>query len=350
MSTTQPDDVGLILEGKEFRFWQDIELVYSIDGITTVNFNAPFHATQREFRETFRPFTYYPMKVTLGGQPMFTGTVMGINPKADASSSRVEVNGYARIGVLSDCNPPATSVPHEFRKVGFRAIAEYLLKPFGLTVQVRGDEGAKFDRVKIKEDDEIFPFLTELAKQRTLILTDTPDGMLLAWRSVPTGNPVARLKGNAAPVTSVSASFDSQEYYSEITGYSRARRGRKGAKYTAKNRWLPNVLRPLSFHLDDTEKAEAPEATKAKLGRMFGNMASYSVDLPTWRDPKGNVWATNTTLLLTAPDVMVYRETEFLIRKVTLRQNGQQRTATLELCLPGSFSAEEPAVLPWDED
>jgi len=174
--------------------------------------------------------------------------------------------------------------------------------------------------------------------------------MPLCWKSATPGDPVAKLNGRESPVTTVSASFSPQDYYSEITGWARARRGRKGSKYTAQNKWLKDVRRPMSFHLDDTEKADAPEATRAKLGRMFANAASFTIDnLPTWRDPKGNVWTPNTTILLTAPNVMVYRETEFLIRKVTLRQTANDKTASLELCLPGCFSAEIPAHLPWTE-
>jgi prophage tail gpP-like protein len=346
----KPDDVGLILDGQEFRYWQELELVDSLDEFSTLAFKAPFEASRKEFRDTFRPFTYQPVKVTLGGQQMFTGTLIGVHPNANASSSWVDVNGYALCGVLDDCNAPSDSLPHEYRKIGFAALAAKLLKPFDITIQVRGDEGAKFAKVKLNIGDKVGPFLSELARQRSLVTTNTPDGMVLCWQSVKPGNPVARLNGQESPVTTVSASFSPQDYFSDISAFSRSRRGRKGAKYTAQNPYLKDVKRPHTFFLEDTEKADAPEAAKAKLGRMFANMASFTVDdLPTWRDPDGNVWTPNTTVLLTAPNAMVYRETEMLIRKVTLRQSGEKKTASLELCLLGCFSAEVPPFLPWNE-
>lgn len=83
---------------------------------------------------------------------------------------------------------------------------------------------------------------------------------------------------------------------------------------------------------------------------MFGNMVSYVVEgIPTWRDPKGNLWRPNTTITLKAPEAMIYRETEFLIRNVTLRQDAQSKTATLGLVLPGAFSGETPSRLPFEE-
>ncbi|HET9954090.1 MAG TPA: hypothetical protein VFQ61_06285 [Polyangiaceae bacterium] len=350
MFTTRPgpDEISLVVDGVDFRHWTEIELTFSMDSFSTANFVAPFEPNDRDHRETFEPFTYKRMRVLLGGQALFTGTMVDINPEATAESSTVHASGYALAGVLDDCCAPASTVPHEFHKVGFRAICEYLASPFGITVQVRGDEGAVFPKVKIREDEEIFPFLTELAQQRNFVLTNTPDGMLLVWRSVPTGSPVARLSGDVSPVSEVSASFSPQDYFSELTGYAGARRGRRGTKYTAQNKWLTGVLRPKSFHLEDTEKAGAKEVVLAKMGRMFANAASYRVEnIPTWRDPQGDLWTPNTTVVLKAPKVMLYRETEMLIRKVTLKQKTKERTAALEVCLPGCFSGEMPSALPW---
>lgn len=345
----KPDDVGVVIDGTEFRHWSELEIALSIDQFSTVSFTAPFEADRREFRQTFRPFTFKPLKVTLGGQAMFTGTLVGVHPRAEANSSSVEVNGYALAGVLDDCTAPAATAPHEFKKLKLGAIASAVCKPFGLTVQMRDDAGSRFEKVKLEEDRKVLDFLIELAQQRNLVITNTPDGMPMFWKSVTTGSPVARLNGNESPITTVSASFSPQEYYSEITGFAGARRGRRGGKWTERNRWLSNVLRPLSFKLDNTEKGDAPEETRAKLGRMFANAASFTIDnLPTWRDPSGDVWAPNTTVMLLAPNAMVYRETELLIRKVTLRQRADSRTASLELCLPGVFSAEVPPSLPWD--
>ena len=76
-------------------------------------------------------------------------------------------------------------------------------------------------------------------------------------------------------------------------------------------------------------RADAPAAVRARLGRMFANAFSVSVELPTWRDPGGRLWKPNTTVRLKAPDAMIYTESEFLIRNVVLRGNKDARTATI---------------------
>ena len=245
---------------------------------------------------------------------------------------------------------PASAVPYEFTKLGLREIARTLAAQFGLALEFGDDAGAIVTKAKLEEEQIVFEFLTELAKQRNLVLSNTPDGELLCWRSVQPGRPVARLIEGQPPITTVEAGFEPQEYYSQITAFAAAKRGKKGSQYTVQNPHLTNVLRPLNFKLQDTDPPDVPTAARAKLGRMFGNIASYTIpDIPTWRDPQDDLWEPNTTILLTAPGVMIYRETEFVIRAVTYKQTADAETATLEVCLPGAFSGEVPDQLPWME-
>lgn len=342
--------VSVLIDGKRFEFWSEIEVTLSLDAFWAVSLTAPFEPSRSEFRETFRPFSFKPIRIFVNGELLFGGTIVGIEPNAQANQRTVEVTAYALAGVLNDCDPPASTVPHEFRKVGLRTIIQSICDPFGLKVEMRDPEGAKFDKVKLEEDRKIHDFIVELAKQRNLVIANTPDGHPLCWKSVKPGNPVARLKELEQPVSNVKASFSPQDYFSEISGFGSHKHGRKGSKFTAKNPWLPNVLRPNSFKLDDTDVSDVPEATRARLGRMFATVASYTYsDIPTWRDPNGKLWAPNTTIMLTAPSAMIYHETELLIRTVKLHQQADEESAELGLVLPGAFSGEAPEHLPWRE-
>jgi hypothetical protein len=213
---------------------------------------------------------------------------------------------------------------------------------------VRIDTGAAFKKEALEVDKKPLSFLIELAKQRNFVLSSTEAGALLCWRSVTTGSPVARLENR--PAGTVKAAFSSQDYFSEMTGFCPRTRKKKGSKFRERNPWLTNVLRPMAFKLQDTEPGDAPNAVRAKLGRMFANMAAVDVeDLPTWRDPKGNLFRPNTTIELHCPDMMIYEPYEFLIRHVKLKASADSQTASLNLVMPGAFSGESPESLPWDE-
>jgi prophage tail gpP-like protein len=338
--------------GNHFAYWRDIEIKRSIDNYSQASFSAPFEPSRLEFRRIFQPFTFRPLKVLHELLPFFTGTLVDVRPNLEANERILEVSGYALPGVLQDCTVPAPSdeKPIEFKNLGLRAICTKLCAPFGIDVDFQADEGAPFTTAKINVDQKIQEFLVDLAKQRNLVLNDTTDGKLRCWKSAEVGKPRARFVAGQSPVTKISASYSPQDYFSEITGFAQKKRGKSAAKSTQLNPWLREILRPEGFKLEDTERGDAPEATKAKLARMFANMMSIQIDdIPTWRDPHGDLFEPNTTVTVLAPEVMVYRETEFLVREVTLRQSATSETASLNLVLPGAFDGKMPETLPWLE-
>lgn len=365
------EKIELVIAGKSFANWFDLEVTLSVDTFDSIQFSAPFEPDRKEFRQVFRPFSYQPVQVLLNGAPLFTGTMLTPEPEVDRDSKSVRVQCYAIPGVLCDSTAPTGegykgkrpkgAIKTQFSKLSLQAIAQQLCDPFDLDCEFRGDPGPKFDRVSIKIEEKIHSFLVPLAKQRGFVITNTEAGKVLFWKTIKRGAPVVQFVEGVAPLTKVKANFSPQDYHSQITGYAPAKRGKKGGVTTVLNPWLGkglesgsapiNEYRPLSCKFDDTERADAPDSAKAKMGRMFAACAAFTIDdLPTWRDPDGKLWDPNTSLTLLAPGAMVYRESELLIREVKLRQSTDKLSASLNLVLPGAFSGEIPDTLPWIED
>ena len=343
-----PDEVAVLIEGTRFRYWEQIELKFSLDALTAVTFSAPNEPDAFEFRETFRPFSYKKVTVTLGGNPLFTGVLVGVNPQVDDEKRTVGVSCYSKPGVLMDCGPPASAYPIEFAGRPLNEIATTLCAPFGVSVVFLDSPGAVFDSVAMRPTDKIFGFLVGLAKQRGLVITNDAFGSLVFKKAASTGQPVAILAEGFSPVDSVKATFQPQGYYDSITGLEPAVVGIDGSKYTGRNKHLSGVLRPHTFEVSDSMQGDAKTAVDAKLGRMFGDMASYAVGMLTWRDPQGALLEPDTFVKLTAPGAMVYSEYSFLIRTVTLTRSADESKSSLGLVLPGAFSGVIPEGLPWD--
>jgi prophage tail gpP-like protein len=366
-----PEKVGLKIGPNEFRFWASIELTRSLDAMSSVSFTAPFEPARQDFRITFEPFSYKRLEVTVGGVIAFTGTMVGIEPEIDAESSQVKISGYALPAVLEDCPPPADAYPLEFSGMTLLAIAKRLCEPFGFTAIMdedvadidafvakkrkrgkrggKGKRGNKFARVALEPGDDAHNFLVGLAQKRGLVMRDRPNGDLLLTDSANAEGPVANLTEDEAPVVSVTVSFKPQDYFSEITAFVPPAAGKPGSSWTAKNPFLTDVVRPHSFRLEDTDPPDCPSAAVAKLGRMFANMVSWDLVVPTWRDPNGDLWDPGTTMTLLAPKAMIYRRTELLIRNVSLKQDANGESASLTLVLPGAFDGAVPSELPWSE-
>lgn len=341
------DEVSIVISGNRFRFWSGVQITRSLDSISAVDFSAPFDHTAPGFKDSFRPFEYKPVAITVGGSPVFTGTMVNPIPVLGGSKA-ISVSAYSTPGVLDDCTAPASAYPLEFNDRGLKSIARAMAAPFGISIEFDGDQGAPFERVACEPEKKVLPFLMELAQLRGLVISDTPAGALRFQKSVQPGKPVARLRQGETPLLSVTPAFSPQEYYSHITGIESAFVGIPGAQYTVRNKRMQGIIRPYVFSISDTTQGSVKATVQAKAGRMVGNMAAYIVALDTWRDPAGALWKPNTTLTLYAPDAMVYKEYEFIIRSVQLERSSGKVTASLNLVLPGAFSGAVPEVLPWD--
>lgn len=343
-----PSEVAVLIEGQRFRFWSDLVLSRSIDAMDTLEFSAPFDVEAPGFRETFRPFSYKALQVTVGGSPLFSGTMVGVDPELDSARKTLSISGYSYPGVLNDCTAPASAFPLEFDNMDLEAIAAAMCEPFGVTPVFTAEAGAAFERVAAEPSDKVLDFLSDLARQQSLIVSSTPNGELLFQKSVSTGAPVAVLSQGVSPVTTVRPSFSPQQYYSHITGIESVIVGTEGSQHTVKNPHLAGAVRPLTFKAPDVTGGDLPAAVAAKAGRMYGNMASYSIAVDTWRDQAGNLWAPNTLISLEAPDAMVYSAYIFVVRSVQFSRTDNNESAQLDLVLPGSFEGVVPEVLPWE--
>jgi len=335
--------------GQTFGQWSEFELQFGLDTYSAASLNGPFDHERKEVRAAFQPMAFPKVEIKVGEELVLTGKVKEVAPSVDPGQSSIGVSVYSLAHELTEICAPPDMLPLEYNGLDLKQIAQTLAgRATGIAVEFDGPPGARFSRARCEPEGTLHDFLVELGQQRGYVLTDTPAGDLL-FRGTPTiGAPVARLEGQ--PATRVTAQFQPASWFSSVTGRASTRSGKAGSSYTEHNPLFRSIYpRTTTISLDDTESADVPKATKAAVGRMLAQVISYTVDdVPTWRDGQGNLWRTNTTVTLLAPEAMVYRETELLIRSVTLRQTPDGETASLQLILPGAFGGSLPSELPWD--
>ena len=344
----EPDGLTIRIGGTTFRHVTETAITRSLDAMDTVELRAPLADTP-EFRELIQPFSFPTLDVSEDGVRLFRGTLVNVAPSVGDDGSSVRLGGYSLPGVLGDCTMPASAFPLQFRNVNIADIASKLLAPFGLSVKREGDVGGPFKRVKMKRDQKVLAFLTNLAKQRQVLLRSNVDGDLVIAAPPVIASPVASLKQGESPLKSVTPDFRSQSYYSHVTGVRSTRRGLNGTQHTIPNDRAveAGIIRPLIMSMRDTDRGELPKATLAAAGRMLANSVAYSATVATWRDPAGVIWAPGDTVELTAPSVFVPEPFKFQIHTARLIRTAEGTTANLTLILPGAFGGEPPSMLPW---
>ena len=343
------EEISILVDGLRFRFWESITIHESMDRVSTFSMVVPFDPSIPELRTSFQPFSFKQISVFVSGQIFFRGYMVAIQPSLSALRQVVTVGGYALTGVLGDCTASPAEYSVEFNSQFFNEIADAIIRPFGLSTELLEDVGAVFERVAIKPEQKVLPFLIDLAQQRNLLLSSNANGQLRISREIEGGIPSAILNQGDSNVISVSPSFESQLYYSHITGLEPVSVGADGSSYTVNNPRLNGAFRPFVFTVKDTGAADLKDAVDVKAGHMFANIASFDVKVPTWFDPNGTLWRPNSLLKLTAPGAMIYNDYTFLIRDVKFDRINSGSSATLTLVLPGSFRGVIPERFPWEE-
>jgi len=154
-----PDELAVIVGGEAFKYWESVSVTRTVDQMDTFSLTAPT-------TPVFKPLSYDSVAITVGGSPLFTGTMLGVNPTVTASRQTDEVDGYSLPGVLNDCTMPSSAYPlNEMRNQTLAVIAASILRPFGLLAVFTASAGAAFDIVAIGEGEKVLAFLTNLAKQ-----------------------------------------------------------------------------------------------------------------------------------------------------------------------------------------
>lgn len=346
---TARQGVSIIIDGQEFIQWESVTIERGLDRIETVSFDAPFEPDREDFRRIFRPFSYKPVEVFVGNTRLFSGTMVDVAPTLSEDRRTVSTESYSLPGVLSDCTPPISAMPLEFAGMNLEEIAGRLAEPFGLSVVFEAPAGAPFEQTNCEPTRNVLTFLSDLARDRGLIIANDEAGQLVFRKDESGGDPVASLQEGEQPLLAVSPEFNPQQYFSVITAVEPVMVGGVGASYTVRNPALTTALRPHNFAVQDVESSDVEESANAKAGRMIGSAVGYTVDVATWRTPGGSIWAPGQRLTLKAPGAMIYRDYEFEIRKVTLSESDSGRSASLKLAIPGSFSGQIPERYPWDE-
>lgn len=354
LDSSAPRDISVVVGGREFTGFTAYTLSLPSDSFDAFSFSSVWDPSREECRKAFGAFSYADCSVKMGGELVFSGTLLPANPSVSESSRTISVQGYPRCGVLGDSCLSPTAFPAEFRGLTVSQIARKCAEPFGIGVKIEGDEGAPFgDGVALSPSETVLAFLSRLAKQRGLVVTNTPSGDLLL-RSPSEEPPSAGFREGVPPFVSLRAQFDGQKMFSHVVGLTPAgtKKDEKAASFTYENKFLTKrgVLRVHAETIDDADAGTIEGATKALAARMFASAARYSLVVAGHRGADGRLYRKNQAVTVAAPGAEIYRETRLVVDEVAFRRSDSEgEVAELSLVLPGVRSGVLPESFPWEE-
>lgn len=355
--------VGVVIGSRAIQHFTEAKVTLSLDAISTFEVKAPFDPESKLHREAFRPGGRQKACVSRDGSPLVTGMVLAVQPSSSSGERTVTISGYSQPGILADsCLPPSSWSGASYGGKSFKTICKHITGAFGL--ELKWDSRVvdwKPRETKLQPEGKPWEFLVGLAKEKGVVLCSTAGGALWVRHVEDQAAASAFLEEGCPPVTdkgTLSLSQRPQEWYSDVTVISRAGtsyatggKAGKGAKNARKNpHWSGEAASPcyLTVKQESTDDADVAKCVAKKLGRMLANYVEVSVPVASWFDASGNIWQPGSVVRLTAPGVMVYAPTNFLIKSVELSTGKDGEVATLKLILPGTYDGTLPSRMPWE--
>jgi len=356
-----PNQVTILIDNKEFREWTTVNVTSDVGKFKTATFTTPFEAEIIDFKEIFRPLAFKQISIYVGGSRIFRGRMVKIDPVITPDSKILNVSCYSLPGVLQDCTLPPSVYPLQFlEEPNLKQIADRVCKPFGISVVQAVDVGSAFEEVTCGVSSKVFSFLSGLAKERGVLLSDTDDGELLLQTGALDGNPVAILKQGESPLISIAQDFKPQSMFTHITAVGNYYAGDGDGTSSVINHGtlFTNSFRPMTYTLSDTRQGQVQTAAIAEYGRMLANVINYNVEVTGWRDPDGDLWSPNSIIQIEAPDAMIYKPYNFMIKSVSFSKTSDKDVTSMVLTLPGLLAGVIPSIdsvtlpfelFPWED-
>lgn len=365
------EGAALMVNGEQLKETPAITVKKTYDNLaSTFGFSFP---TEEIYG--IKPFMYDEVSVYFQGDLVVKGLVF--NLEKDLSTGAVtNYTCMQKTAVLAHCNLPKSLYPRTQYKASLKTIAERICDVFGIEVEV--DAGAaeaankKFAETAIKPNETLAEYLSNLAKQRGLIITTTPEGNLrIAVDTLNKVTPILELVNPTGKIT-----FSGDKVFSDIMAVRPATGAaqtpdtakivlnamREKAAKTKKEGWqsvfsseeesksfnerlkaaekaqasTPNVgnpgggartitsvslpvFRPKTIMQSTAYPQPIKDFAEAEKRRMLISACSLQVSLPYISTTEGDLIDVNQIVTVNAPALGIDEDTDFIIREVTMK-------------------------------
>lgn len=308
------------------------------------------HARSGNHKDTNYRDVYTTDELTITGFLLSQGFYRSVKPKP------VKVGGYSKSGALEDSDISIDKYPLESNGKTFKQIVTSILTPspgqkgfnFGFKISpISQGTGVVFaeaqsadesyDKSTAPESKTIKAYFTELASQKNIVLSHTPQGDLLITSANINGKSILDVtKIGVNGVMGYEVVYNGQGLHSQITVIRQADEDNgNAAEYTIYNPLVPIVYRPRVVSLTSGNDISIQKAARNELGNEL-KAISLKVELDRGSINSKFIFP-NQILTITDPEVFLYPKTRWLIESVDFEQDAQGEKMTLNCVLPSVY-------------
>jgi len=316
-------------------------------------FNAFFDTDDAAHKELYCVDHYHDMTLDFGTQRLITGTLTNNGFKRAAKKQPASISGYARPGVLEDCNIAPTEYPLQSNGLSLKNITEKLIRPFKLDLVIDPEVADKvnktFDTASASNTQTIQAFLAQLCQQKDLILSHNEFGALLITKAKTNQKPILEFdftKGSL-PGTEAEFEFDGRAMHSHIyvVGQSSIKGG-NAREALERNPYVPVVFRPKVITQSSGDDNDSSLTARREIAKELRGI-KLTIKTDRWIINE-KIIRPNNIITIIDPELYIFVKTTFFIESISFVGNNEKTTATLNCVLPEVYTNEIPTTTIYD--
>jgi prophage tail gpP-like protein len=339
----KPTGLDLRVSDTSIQTIDSITGTASLTGFRKFGFTIPNEVSTRLI---CKQFASVDVDIGYNGFPMLSGYLGASQPVKGEERKELSVSAYSNPNVISS-PMMIDSFPLEFEKSDLDVISKQLLAPYSVVHKFIGNKGPVFSKIRIKQKQNTFEFLSNLSKQRALVIGDDGDGRLIYNDGMGYGEPMLVIDSESRPDCSVAVEYSPDDLFSHVTGILIGKKGRKRKKLTLTNPFYRGIIRPHEFEISESDEGELETAVRSVMARTFASAFRLTVTVPGWLDRFGNLIEPGVSISVRSPSDYIENFFDFLITDVTWSGTPSQKSTTMTGVIPGVFAGIVPEAVPW---
>jgi prophage tail gpP-like protein len=330
---------------RNIEYFNDFSFQLRFDSVASpFSFAFYFDETNPQQKELACVSHFHEAILEHNGETLITGYILSEAFNKSSTRQLVQFAGYSKPGVLEDCEIPPTLYPLQSDNLCLREIAQKLIAPFKLQMvidpSVAKKMEIKYPTTEAKVSQSIKSFLTELATQRDIIISHDSQGNLLFTKAKANMKPIAHFESGLMGDV-LSLSFGGQGLHSHIWVIKQAdTEGGNAGQAMVRNPYVPIVYRPkviIQNSGDDNSTQDvANNALAAELKNIVLTIKTFKWEI------EGKLIKPNNIISVLAPELYIYKKTNFFIESVSYTGDAEKMEATLTCVLPQVYNGEVP--------
>lgn len=340
------NELSLKISGQRFEFFNEFNVSLTFNSVSsTFSFTGlVLNETQKDL---FKPLSFRETQILFENEILITGTSLNTTTSVESNIILGNISGYSKTGVLEDCTIPISLYPLQSDGLSLREITERLLIPFGLRLNIDSlvstQANKKYQVINAESEQKIINYITELAKQRNIIVTHNNLGNLLFTR-LNANTPSVATYTEGMPSTKISLSVNGQGLHSVISVQKQASIETDVPGEQTISNLLIDVFRPLVIKQTTGDNDDIQSNAKSIRSSELRNLSLIiETDRFKWTDGKTiSIIKPNNIIEVQSPSNFINNRTRFFVERVDYNGNNEGISAVLTCVLPEVYTGNQP--------